>query len=117
MTRYNCSECGDPLIPTTDEGIGSCLNRQWGGDLDDAVPDTTSPLDVTTCSGEVSFDIETNKRCRTMRTSIRLSPDGARQDVEWPDEGIELAVDQPGMVNDDLRREFKVQQHREASDD
>lgn len=46
MTDHNCPECGDPLIPTTDEAIGSCINCQWSGDLDDAIPDTTSPLSV-----------------------------------------------------------------------
>lgn len=89
MTRYNCPDCGDPLIPTTDEDVGSCLHCQWSGDLADALPDTTSPLDVTARQGEVVFDIETSARGRTMRKSIRLSPDGARHFAE----ALEVAAD------------------------
>jgi hypothetical protein len=40
---------------------------------------------------------------------------GPRQDVEWPD-GIELSFDHPGIVYDDLRRQFTAQQDREESD-
>jgi hypothetical protein len=36
---------------------------------------------------------------------------GPRQDVEWPD-GIELSFDHPGIVYDDLCRQFKAQQNR-----
>lgn len=89
MTRHNCPECGDPLVPTTDEGIGMCINCQWRGDLDDPAPETTSPLDVTARQGEVVFDIKIAKRGWTDRKSIRLSPDSARNFAE----ALEVAAD------------------------
>jgi hypothetical protein len=40
---------------------------------------------------------------------------GPRQDVEWPD-GIVISFDHPGIVYDDLRRQFMAQQNRGRSD-
>jgi hypothetical protein len=41
---------------------------------------------------------------------------GPRQDVDWPD-GIVGSFDHPGIVYDDLCRQFKAQQHRGKSDE
>jgi hypothetical protein len=42
---------------------------------------------------------------------------GTDQDIPWPDEGIELSVDRPGIVYDDLRRQFETHVASEASNE
>jgi hypothetical protein len=49
------------------------------------------------------------------KTFVDSAAVGPRQDVEWPD-GIELSFDHPGIVYDDLRRQFMAQQNRGRSD-
>ena len=86
-----CPECGASLVPTATEGVLACIQCQWSGDADEAVPDTSSPLDVRTSQGKVVFEVTVRQGIRTEQKYIRLSPDGARRFAEALEQGADDA--------------------------
>lgn len=88
-----CPECGASLVPTATKGVLMCIDCQWSGDADEAIPDTSSPLDVRATQGEVVFEVEVavSQRGRTEPKNIRLSPDGARRFAEALEQGADDA--------------------------
>lgn len=78
----SCPECGADLVPTTSEDVMMCIQCGWSGDIGEAVPDTSPPLDVRTSQGEVVFEVKVRQGRRTEAKNIRLSPDGTRRFAE-----------------------------------
>lgn len=84
-----CPGCGESLVPTATEGVFMCIQCEWSGKMDEAIPDTSSPLDVYTSPGEVVFEVKIRQGRRTEPKNIRLSPDGVRRFAEALEQGAD----------------------------